>query len=297
MKNKEFDWNDIRYFLAVAAEGGLTPAAQILGVTPATVSRRIDAFEHAVGSVLFLRRQTGYVLTDEGERLLESARPVEQAMLGFARQTDAGASGRWVGTVRVATSEAVAVNWLAPRLSDFVRQHPGLRVELLTGYNLANLSRRDADIGLRMTAPSREEEGDYIAHHAGAMAFAAYVAADTDIGEGGWRALPHLNWSEPLAQVPMARWTASTFAGSRAVLLTNSMNVMAMAARSGVGLAVLPVSIGDDDPRLKRVEPDQIVCARDLWVVYHRDLRDSERVVAMRDFLLAAVRRCGGDEL
>jgi DNA-binding transcriptional LysR family regulator len=286
------DWDDLRYFLAVARAAGLTPAAQELGVSPATVSRRIDAFERAMGMTLFLRRQTGYALTDDGETLLAAALPVEQAMLGFARRSlDAGRPGAWTGSIRVATSETVATWWITPMLPEFVRCHPGLQVELVIGANTVNLSRRDADIALRMSPPAREEEGQYVALRAGAMTFAAYVKADDGEAQHDWRAMPYVNWGESLAHVPMARWAAGVFAGKRPALLTNSMPVMVAAAGAGLGVTVLPESIGNLNPSLVRLE---YACTRDLWLVYHRDLRDNQRVVAMKDFLLDVVRRQQG---
>ena len=283
------DWDDLRYFLAVARAAGLTPAASELGVSPATVSRRIDAFEQAMNMTLFLRRQTGYTLTNDGETLLAAALPVEQAMLGFERRSqDAGGSGAWSGSVRVATSETIASHWITPMLPGFVRDHPGLQVELVTGVNTVNLSRRDADIALRMSPPAREEEGEYIALRAGSMTFAAYIAAADAQAQRDWRSLPYVNWSEPLAHVPMARWADGMFPDKSPVLLTNSMPVMIAAAEAGLGLTVLPESIGAKIPSLVRVDA---VCARELWLVYHRDLRDNQRVAAMRDFLLEVVRR------
>lgn len=284
------DWDDLRYFLAVARAEGLTPAANELGVSPATVSRRIDAFERAMGMTLFLRRQTGYTLTNDGETLLAAALPVEQAMLGFERRSqDAGSSGAWSGSIRVATSETIASHWITPMLPEFVQGHPGLQVELVTGVNTVNLSRRDADIALRMSPPAREEEGEYIALRAGAMTFAAYIAAADAQARRDWRGLPYVNWGEPLAHVPMARWADDMFPDRPPLLLTNSMPVMIAAAEAGLGLTVLPESIGAKMPSLVRVD---FVCARELWLVYHRDLRDNLRVAAMKDFLLEVVRRC-----
>jgi len=285
------DWDDLRYFLAVARTAGLTPAANELGVSPATVSRRVDAFEQAMSMTLFLRRQTGYTLTNDGETLLAAALPVEQAMLGFERRSqDAGGSGAWSGSIRVATSETIASHWITPMLPGFVQDHPGLQVELVTGVNTVNLSRRDADIALRMSPPAREEEGEYIALRAGAMTFAAYIAAAADAqARRDWRRLPYVNWGESLAHVPMARWVAGMFADKPPVLLTNSMPVMIAAAEAGLGLTVLPESIGAKMPSLVRVDA---VCTRELWLVYHRDLRDNLRVTAMKDFLLEVVRRC-----
>ena len=285
-------WDDLRYFLAVARAAGLTPAAHELGVSPATVSRRIDAFEQAMGMTLFLRRQTGYTLTNDGETLLAAALPVEQAMQAFARRSqDAGAPGAWSGSIRVATSETIATHWITPVLPEFVQNHPGLQVELVTGVNTVNLSRRDADIALRMSPPAREEEGEYVALRAGAIAFAAYAATHDAHAQLDWRSLPYVNWGESLAHVPMARWAAGMFPGRQPVLLTNSMPVMIAAAEAGLGVTVLPESIGSKIPSLARLD---FVCARDLWLVYHRDLRDNLRVTAMKDFLLGVVRRYEG---
>lgn len=285
------DWNDIRYFLAVARCGGLTPAAALLGVSPATVSRRIDAFEQALGLTLFLRRQTGYLLTDEGESMLASAVPVEQAMLGFERQgQSAGGSGQWAGSVRVATTDMLASHLITPRLGEFLAQYPGLRVELLTGVAQVDLSRRDADIALRVMAPSKDEEGDYIAQSLGRLQFAPYIAAGL-AADSDWRALPHVSWDEPRRYFPMAKWSSATFGSTPPVLASNSLHVQHMAACQGLGVSVLPMYVGEHDARLKRIDPDTPIPARELWLMYHRDLRGSRRVTAMRDFL---VRICSG---
>jgi DNA-binding transcriptional LysR family regulator len=280
------DWNDILYFLAVARTGGLTPASVELGVSPATVSRRIDAFEQCVGMVLFLRRQTGYLLTDEGESMVEAVLPVEQAMLGFERQTQyAGKAGQWSGTIRVATSEAVATYWITPRLGEFLERYPGLKVELITGIEAVNLSRRDADIALRMMPPSKDDEGDYIAQALGELRFAAYVSPELLQTSGDWRSIPPVSWAESMSHLPMAKWSDAMLL-NQASILSNSMNVHRVAAGNGLGVAVLPMRIGDSDPHLLRVEPDHFACSRNLWLIFHRDLRASQRVIALRDFLV-----------
>lgn len=282
------DWNDLRYFLAVVRGGGLTPAASVLGVSPATVSRRIDAFEDALGLKLFIRRQTGYVLTDDGERLHESALPVEQAMLAFGRQTqDAADAGRWSGLIRVACPELVAAHWITPRLSGFFLKYPGLRVELIVGLEQVNLSRRDADIAVRFVGPSKDEEGDYIGLVLAELPFAAYRPALHALNVADWRTLPHIAWSEPWSHLPMAKWLATTFPKQAPVFSSNSLNLQYIGACAGLGVVVLPTFVGDDDSRLVRVEPDQLVTTRPLWLVFHRDLRSSERLLAMRNFLMS----------
>ncbi|MDE2290005.1 MAG: LysR family transcriptional regulator [Burkholderiales bacterium] len=289
------DWNDLRYFLAVARSGGLSPAAGELAVSPATVSRRIDALEQALGLTLFLRRQTGYLLTDEGERLLASALPVEQAMLGFERQAEgAGKQAEQLsGTVRVAVPETLASYWIAPRLKAFLAQYPKLCVELIVGVNYVNLSRRDADIAVRMAAPTREEEGEYIAQPLGGLPFAAYVAAGISSADQDWRTLPYLAGDDSWSHLAMTKWLRATFAGQPPALASNSMNVQYMAACQGLGVVVLPTFVGDGDARLRRVEPGHHVLSRELWMMIHRDLRASGRMSAMREFLTTIFRTDG----
>jgi DNA-binding transcriptional LysR family regulator len=280
------DWNDLRYFLAVARGGGLTHAASALGVSPATVSRRIDAFEQVLGIKLFIRHQTGYVLTDDGERIHESALPVEQAMQAFGRQTqDAADAGRWSGNIRVACPELIAAHWITPRLGEFFLKYPGLRVELTVGLEQVNLSRRDADIALRFVRPGKDEEGDYIGQALAPLPFAAYRSALHALDVVDWRALPHISWSEPWSHLPMAKWLATTFPRQPPVFASNSLNLQYIGACAGLGVVVLPTFVGDNDPRLVRVEPDQLVTSRPLWLVFHRDLRGSERLGTMRNFL------------
>lgn len=280
------DWNDLRYFLAVARGGGLTHAASALGVSPATVSRRIDAFEEALGIKLFIRRQTGYLLTDDGERMQESALPVEQAMLAFGRQTqDVADVGCWSGNIRVACPELVAAHWITPRLDEFFLKYPGLRVELIVGLEQVNLSRRDADIAVRFVAPSKDEEGDYIGHALAHLPFAAYRSAAHAVDVADWRTLPHISWNESWSHLPMAKWLATTFPKQPPVIASNSLNLQYIGACAGLGVVVLPTFVGDNDARLMRVEPNQLVTSRSLWLVFHRDLRGSERLSAMRNFL------------
>jgi DNA-binding transcriptional LysR family regulator len=285
------DWDDLRYFLAVARGGGLTPAATALAVSPATVSRRIDVFEEAQGTKLFIRRQTGYLLTDDGERLLESALPVEQAMLAFLRQSeDAGTPGRWSGKIRVACPELLSAHRLAPRLGEFYQQYPGLTVELIVGLEPANLSRRDADMALRIGTANKDDEGDYIWQPLAELPYAAYVSRTRSNYLAHWRGLPHIGWTEAWAHLPMAKWLSTNFPDQIPVLTSNSMKLQHIAARIGLGIVVLPTFVGEDDPELIRVEPEKLVTSRPLSLVFHRDLRDSDRMTAMRHFLTAIFR-------
>ena len=142
-------WDDARVFLAIARSGTLSGAAHALRMGVATVSRRLDRLEAALGLPLFSRHQQGYRLTDDGEALLERAEALEHAGLAFG---EAG-QGQVAGTVRLATAENLANPLIIPSLPTLFAQHPELRVELVTGVQTVNLHRRDADLAVRMVKP------------------------------------------------------------------------------------------------------------------------------------------------
>jgi len=104
-----------------------------------------------------------------------------------------------------------------------------------------------------------------------------------------WRGMPYVSWDNARNHYPMAKWIASTYTDTLPTLSSNSLNVQLMAARSNIGVSVLPTFIGENDPLLTRIISDAPVVSRQLWIVYHRDLRGNERIAAMRDFLSQVV--------
>jgi len=99
------DWEDVRFFLALARRGSLSAAARHLHVNHATVARRIGALEAALGQVLFERRPDGYGLTRNGEAALEAAAAMEASALALS---DAVRHDEPQGTVRVTAVPSVA---------------------------------------------------------------------------------------------------------------------------------------------------------------------------------------------
>lgn len=287
------DWNDLKFFLAVARAGGLTAAAQELGTSPSTVSRHIEALEQRLGVTLFLRQQTGYLLTDQGKEMLEPIGTVEQSMLTVERRGDSvQQEERISGRVRLATSEGLATFLVAPHLMRFWQRYPLVQVELISGAALVDLGRREADLALRFVNPSEHSASqDYIAMHLGAIHFNPYCARSL-VGDNPVdlaqlvEQLDYISWDDDWTSLPMANWIARQFHDKKPILTSNSLIVHYQAVRSGAGLALLPDYIGLQDPLLYKVPlPEHLIPKRDLWLVYHRDLKASQRVIVMRDFL------------
>ena len=284
-----FDWNDLRYFLAVARFGGLSAAALELGGSPSTVSRHLLALEKHLGVRLFLRQQSGYLLTDEGSALFERVVEVERSTEAVARGTAGGPQADGAsGLVRLASPEGVAIHLVAPHLHELRARHPHLQVELLVGQAQADLSRREADLALRLVDPDGQEwSRDHVALHVGRMCFGLYAARPTQRGsEPAWRDRPYINWDAAWAHLPTAAWLERLYSPRTAAFTSNSMETQIAAARGGLGVALIPLYIGDADPGLSRVPVNETLPHRDLWLVYHRDLKGSSRVQAMKSFLV-----------
>ena len=296
MKNIAFDWNDLKFFLAVARHGGLSGAASALGTSASTVSRHVDALEKRFGATLFLRRQNGYLLTDDGTGLLQHIEQVEQAMMATERNGRRSALQEVSGQVRLATTEMLAVHLIVPQLPQLRMRYPQLQVELNISLSRANLSRREADLALRMVEPD-DGAGDYVATRIGSVDFGMYCARHVVPGKDGehadaWRSMDYVSWDDSWSELPMARWLQARFGGKLPALTCNSLLAQYAAVRAGLGVGMLPRFIGDRDASLCRLDDGGNPLSRGLWLVYHRDLKASRRVGVMREFITGLVGAC-----
>jgi DNA-binding transcriptional LysR family regulator len=284
------DWNDLRYFLAVARDGSTLAAARALRVSQTTVARRIAALEEALGVRLFEKRQAGYMLTPEGQSLLGQATKVESALNSF---TDAAsAHSRDVsGTVKITTEEVYAITILAPLLRELHEAFPEIVIELDTSQSVRDLGAGEADISLRSTkADSQISAGlvgrqlciddwalycsrDYAARN-GVPRNRAQLKKHSFIGGGGGNLWIHYqNW---LQQLGLEQQVAMHHATSGGLL---------SGVRSGFGIAVLPCVVADGDPDLVQCLTPRSDHNRLLWLFTHERVRHTPRVRAVVDFL------------
>ena len=271
---QSIDWNDLRYFLVVARTGSLTEAARFLRVTPSTVSRRIDELERAIKRPLFVRRQTGYRLSEAGDALLPIAETVEARVLAFERA--ATSSDRDIdGLVRVATPELLGIEFLLPRLAPFFRTVPRLRVDFLANVRPVRLAQQEADILLRVTRP---EQGAYKVRHVGKLALGlfgslTYLAKHPE--PRTWADLSGhalIGWVEDLRFLAHARWFEEQLGDTAVRLRTNGMTAQFKATIAGLGLSVLPHAIASE-AGLRRVLTEEPMLRLDLWLAIAEDSR------------------------
>lgn len=284
------DWNDLRFFLAVAQAGSLSAAASTLGVSTSTVSRRIDTLERDLGIRLFLPHRDGYDLTDTGRELIPAAERAAAQMRLFERSAS-GADGR-TAVVRVEAPELLAQGFLMPTLGPLLRMHPTLRIDLRGSVRTTHLGNEEADLILRLVRP---EKGNYIIRRVGRVGFGLY-AAPGHAAAAGIPAAPDdlrhhrvLGWSEDLDYLLMARWLAALCPGLEPQLRLTSLSAQLAAVRHGLGWAVLPHFAG----RAEGFTPAPLetpTLEPDLWLLTHQEAAKRVEVRLCRDRILETLR-------
>jgi DNA-binding transcriptional LysR family regulator len=271
------DWDDLRQVLAIARCGGLAGAAAALGVDHSTMFRRLNALERRLGAKLFERRSSGYRPTEAGLRVVGAAERIEAEALALDRDLT-GRDARLEGRLRVTSSETLAFGMLTREIARFRTLHPGIVVELAIDNRPLDLARREADVALRATRP---QEADLFGRKLAEMDWAVYGRRQSRTRLASLAELagsPVIGWGSSAAPVRAAEWIAEMVPESAIVYRSNSLINQLVAAKAGLGLAVLPCYLADPEPALRRLMPPIPDLARELWIVTHRDLKETARV-------------------
>ncbi|MBL9025620.1 MAG: LysR family transcriptional regulator [Myxococcales bacterium] len=283
-------WDDVRVFLTALRAGSFTRAAIELGTDQSTVSRRIASLEGALGVTLFERTRRAPVPTEDAARLREAAEQVEASLARFADAATGLRTQAIEGRVRLALTEEIAVHFVVPHVIPKLRAaHPGLSLDLVTGYRAADLASREADIALRFF---QTERGDLVGKRIarfrtailGSKAYARRVR-NLSLAELDWIAVelaglatPESAWLEAHVRRPP-------------VLVCSSYQTQVAAIRSGLGVGIGPLAL----TKLERsymaidVRPRPEMPVLDLYVVTRRAIRDLPRIVAVLEALDATL--------
>lgn len=264
-------WDDVGVLLAVARAGTLTGAASALGVDTSTALRRLDALEAALGQSLVERSPRGARLTEAGEALIPFAERMEEDALALLR-TALGHDRRAEGPVRI-TLPTDLLALVAPLLSDFRAEHPGVVPELWADGRAYDLG-READVALRA---SRQLPEGAVGRKVAELSWAVYRSVDAR-DDAAWVA-----YGGPLAGLGAEAWRASQ-AGPVAMRASSVGAVHAILGCVGLR-GLLPCYLGEPDRRLVRQSAPVEAASGALWLLVHADLRRSARVRAVVDFL------------
>lgn len=289
-------WDDVRLFLALGRARTVGEAAKALGIDPSTVSRRLAALEEALGATLFSRSRDGITPTKAAEDLLPAAEEVERGVARFSNAVDT-LEREVSGLVRMTCPGDVADVVVVPTLHELLAKHPRLRVALEPSESVVDLTRREADIALRVVRPTR---GDLVMTRVATARWIAVASPELARRLGvlrAWGDAPWIGWSERHANVPAARWLAEHGREVEPVLTSDSLTTQIAAVRAGLGVALVPspsvshyglVAVALDEPLNAGAAAWP---ADDLFLVTHGALRDVPRVHVVWEALVESFRR------
>lgn len=287
-----FAWDDLRFVLVIARSGNLAAAAQALGVNHSTMFRRLNALEAALGAKLFERLAGGYRATDAGLRLIEAAERMETEVLSLDRDLT-GRDTRLSGQLRVTCSETLGFKILTAEIARFGKLHPGIGIDLSVDNRLIDLSRREADVALRATRPY---EGDLFGRKIAEIRWALFASGDYLKTRPAPKRVDELakhafiGWSESAPQTKAARWLAKHVPASAIGFRSSTILNQYIAARDGLGIALLPVYLPAGDVDMRRVLALKDL-STEMWIVTHRSLKDTARVRAFMEIVGDGVKR------
>lgn len=284
------DWNDLRYFLAVARTGSTLAASKHLKVSQATVSRRVTVLEDVIGVRLFVRKPSGYSLTPRGESVLPAAESVEASILSFSDSIAAEAR-RLAGTVRLTTVESAANAWLIPALGLLRHRYPDLRVEIITSDQNLDLLRGEADVALRFGTKPVEEA--LIVRHLTDMQETFYANEELVSRLGMPTSLAEVSRFPLIASVDreglVNRWLTEHLPDAEIAHRANTLSSIIASVRSGIGASILPCLMGDDTRGLVRLLPPIAELTTPGWMVTTDAARRQPHIRAVIDFMVEQI--------
>jgi DNA-binding transcriptional LysR family regulator len=272
-------WDDLKLFLHVAGEGGLTGASLRTGLSAPTIGRRMLALERVLGRALFVRSQQGYRLAHDGEILLEHVKDMQKAAENIAD---------WH---RGAFTQPIVSIASDPWIAGFVADHVGhvrtrgdaYRICCQTARPGFDLTFRAADIAL---VRERPQTGNLAVLRSVGMRYAGYRAASLDEGND----IRWISMSTDISFTPAEKWVFQNHE-SQIYTWTPGHDLLHRLVRQGAGRGVLPVFVGDADPALVREGEIIDELDHDLWIVANDDDRHRVEVRTVIDRLAEILKR------
>lgn len=271
-------WDDVRYFLALARQGSLSATARLLAIEHSTVARRVSSFEQALGLKLFDRLPRGWTLTPEGQAVFERACLLEMDMQSLQR-TALGQSAL-AGRVRITAPPLLLNYFVLPHLDEFHALYPQIELELVGERRDAHLGRGEADIALRMSEP---REPDLVARNLGQINYGLYGTQACCAWPESERKFIGFDGSMP--ELPQKLWLDKHVGMRPYSLRANDMLAMCQAAGQGWGIALLPKFLASKDLRLQLLEAHSPP-SLSVYLAMHADVRRAPRVRSTADYLI-----------
>jgi DNA-binding transcriptional LysR family regulator len=292
------DWDKLKVFHAAAEAGSFTHAGEQLGLSQSAVSRQVSALEQELSVSLFHRHARGLILTEQGEMLYRTAHEVFMKLeAARAKLTDSREKPN--GELKVTTTPGIGVHWLTPRLGEFIELYPEIRVTLLTTDEELDLAMREADVAIRLRQPTQP---DLIQRKLFSVHFHAYASPEylkrfgtpNTYDDLDKHRIVLLGGSVP-SYLQNRRWlleVGRNGKGERSPSLTiNNVLGVVRACQRGLGVAMLPDYLVEENGGVVQLFGKQDTLALDAFFVYPEELKSVARVQVFRDFLVANAQR------
>ncbi|HEX2653605.1 MAG TPA: LysR family transcriptional regulator [Xanthobacteraceae bacterium] len=292
------DWDKLKVFHAAAEAGSFTHAGEQLGLSQSAVSRQVGALEQELNVPLFHRHARGLILTEQGDLLFRTAHEVFMK-LEAARTKLSDSREKPNGELRVTTTVGIGVNWLTPRLGEFLDLYPEIRISLITTDEELDLAMREADVAIRLRQPVQP---DLIQRKLFSMHWHAYASPEYLKRHG-----------TPLAPEDLDKHRIMAIGGNAPTYLQNVLwltdvaregkgprvprfvinNVLGLlrACQRGLGIAMLPDYLVEENGGLVQLFDTFEAVSYDAYFVYPEELKNVARIQVFRDFLVAKAQR------
>ncbi len=281
MDEQRMRWDDLQIVSAIVDTGTLSGAGKRLGISHATVFRRLTNLENQLGVTLFERSRSGYTPSAAGEDLFEVARRVQEDITGVERRL-AGKDLKLSGTIRVTTTDTLFSGLLATLFERFRGNYPDIKLEVVISNQLHSLSKREADIAIRPTGNPPET---LVGRRVGVIRQSVYgQRSQWQNRRGPLDPLTGHQWIGPdehMGNRALETWMAQNGLNEFCSYRVDSMLGMQAATRSGSAVAVLPDYLAGSDPELCCLTDPISELDIPLWILSHPDLK---RVKRMREF-------------
>jgi len=296
--NVTMDWDKLKVFHAAAEAGSFTHAGERLGLSQSAVSRQVSALESELSVSLFHRHARGLILTEQGDMLYRTAHEVFMK-LEAARTKLTDSRERPNGELKVSTTPGIGVHWLTPRLGEFLDLYPDIRISLITTDEELDLAMREADVAIRLRQPTQP---DLIQRKLFSVHSHAYASPDYLKRFGTPRTHEEIDEHRVIllgGNVP------AHFANRRRLLeigrenknprepqfIVNNVLGVLRACQRGLGIAMLPDYLVEENGGLVQLFGDSDTIAVDAFFVYPEELKSVARIQVFRDFLVANAQR------
>lgn len=290
-----YEWSDLRIFLAVAREGSTLAASRLLNMNQTTVSRRIEALEHALGLGLFTRTTRGFALTPQGQALLARIEAVEVAALDV--DVEATRLTRDLsGSIRVTAPEATMTHLISPIILAYRRLHPEVRFENLSAEHRISLEKGEADIAFR-AAQGELGSDSLISVRLPSIKWGVYCSEAYGERNGVPQSMDDLKhheivaYSGLVATLHFSLVFMSFVPDSQVATTSNSIPNLAGAVRAGLGVGLLPMMVGRATPGLVLCFPPPVETDSHYWLVASPEAYQQPRVRSFMAFATEQIRK------